>query len=785
MEYDTLDIRFQPNPRGAYAVTASSPRGEASGEFSSPFADLDLENFVLRVGRPRRGIRRLDSPEMETAKTFGDKLFNALFCDDVRDLYHSASAEADIAGKGLRVTLRLSQAPELSNIPWEYLCEEGRFLSVSERTPIVRYLDLERAHTPLAVTPPLRILGMVSSPSDVVELNVEEEKQRLNQALESLVSEGQVEIVWLEKATLTALLEALEGDDIHIFHYIGHGAFEEQKGDGVLLLEDEFGRGRSVTGMKLGQLLADERTLRLAVLNACEGARTDNNDPFAGVAASLVKNEIPSVVAMQFEITDDAAILFAGGLYESLARGSPIDAALASARKAIWADYNDIEWGTPVLFMRVPNGQIFDVHGEEAQKAKENDPSVHTLSVELEPSTTALKPGDDVAWRLTVLNSGNAPISGITALQNDGLVIETAPSLDPGRRCVATWRTSPDEDVVATVTVSGETIHGDRITEQVSARVRVDPEAKDPASAPTETSGDGTQVREDRVHDERDRALQPTTPAAPTWLKQPRVLIAGGATIAALIVAVVVALIATRSDATTEASTSRSPTTTTPGATTSQGGRVTGAVLEEDFSGDELGWRPASGAPPADANDVSGQYTDGWFRIAAEPVSQGRSVWYVPTNASAITPAAPPNVDVRVSARKLTGSDGDTAFGLACRTKEDKAYLFLLSVTGNEARIAKAFPKPPYIRSFPGWTASTSLASEDVNRLRAICTSTSEGGVRVEHLTFFVNGTKLIEAVDDTGRGFGQGSVGVVVRTGGEALEAEFDEFVVTQTTRP
>jgi hypothetical protein len=721
---------------------------------------------------------------METARIFGSKLFDALFCDDVRDLYHSASAEADIAGKGLRVTLRLSQAPQLSNIPWEYLCEEDRFLSVSEQTPIVRYLDLERAHTPLALTPPLRILGMVSSPSDVVELNVEEEKQRLNQALASLVEKGQVEIVWLETATLTALLEALEGDDIHIFHYIGHGAFDEQKGDGVLLLEDELGRGRTVTGMKLGQLLADERTLRLAVLNACEGARTDSNDPFAGVAASLVKNEIPSVVAMQFEITDDAAILFAGGLYASLARGSPIDAALASARKAIWADYNDIEWGTPVLFMRVPDGQIFDLHREEAQ-TKEDDPNVHALSVELEPSTTALKAGDDVAWRLTVLNSGNAPISGITALQNDGLVIETAPSLDPGRRSVATWRTSPDEDVLATVTVSGETIHGDRITEQVSARVRVDPEAKGLASVPTDTSAEGLRVRQERVHDERDLDLQPT-PGAPSWLKQPRVLIAGGAMIAALIVAVVVAVIATGSDANTEAGTSRSPTTTAaPPATTSQGRRTPGAVLKDDFSGDELGWQPASGAPSADANDVSGEYTDGWFRISAEAVSQGRSVWYVPTNASAITPAAPPNLEVRVSARKLTGSDDNTGYGLALRTQDEKAFLFLLSATGNQARIAKVFPKPPYIRSFPGWTVSTSLASEEVNRLRAVCTSTTEGGIRVHHLTFFVNGTKLLEVVDDTGRGFAQGSVGVGVKTGGEALEVEFDEFVVTQTTQP
>jgi hypothetical protein len=72
------------------------------------------------------------------------------------------------------------------------------------------------------------------------------------------------------------------------------------------------------------------------------------------------------------------------------------------------------------------------------------------------------------------------------------------------------------------------------------------------------------------------------------------------------------------------------------------------------------------------------------------------------------------------------------------------------------------------------------LTSEDVNRLRAVCTSTDEDGVRVHHLTFFVNGTKLVEAVDDTGRGFGVGSVGIAVKIGGDALEAEFDEFIVT-----
>ena len=123
--------------------------------------------------------------------------------------------------------------------------------------------------------------------------------------------------------------------------------------------------GRSpVSGDKLGMILHDFSSLRLAVLNACEGARAARTDPFAGVAGSLVQRDIPAVVAMQFEISDEAAIVFARGFYEPLAAGSPVDASLAAARLAMLAERSDdIEWGTPVLFMRVADGRIFD-HGD-------------------------------------------------------------------------------------------------------------------------------------------------------------------------------------------------------------------------------------------------------------------------------------------------------------------------------------------------------------------------------------------------------------------------------------
>jgi hypothetical protein len=55
-----------------------------------------------------------------------------------------------------------------------------------------------------------------------------------------------------------------------------------------------------------------------------------------------VQQGVPAVIAMQFEITDEAAITFAEEFYSATADGYPVDAALAAARKAIFAAGNDI-----------------------------------------------------------------------------------------------------------------------------------------------------------------------------------------------------------------------------------------------------------------------------------------------------------------------------------------------------------------------------------------------------------------------------------------------------------
>jgi hypothetical protein len=384
--YDELRLRMDPREGKSYHVHASTPWAEASASFEVPFNELEVENFILKVSRPR-GRRRIHSSALDEARTFGGRLFKALFHDEIYGLYRNTLSQARGESRGLRITLCLTGAPELIDVPWEYLFDDPDFLAVSAFTPVVRYLDLPRAHRPLLVEPPLRVLGIVSSPSDYERLDVDRERANLERAVGGLRDAGAVELEWLERPTLGSLLEALQGETFHALHYIGHGAYDRDTERGVLLFEDDAGWARPVSGDKLGMILHDFSSLRLAVLNACEGARTARSDPFAGVAGSLVQSDIPAVVAMQFEISDEAAIAFASGFYRPLAAGSPVDASLAAARLAMLAERSeDIEWGTPVLFMRVPDGRIFNLDEQRLASAPKPQPV---------PANGLAEPADD------------------------------------------------------------------------------------------------------------------------------------------------------------------------------------------------------------------------------------------------------------------------------------------------------------------------------------------------------------------------------------------------------
>lgn len=366
MEYLDFDLEIGTGDGLTYPVSVRSPAGEAREIMTFPYnrdrMELRLKDLEIALLRSSSIARQILPPELQSVQDMGKDFFNALFCGEVRSRYDVTQTIAREQNKGLRVRLRI-QSGELSALPWEYLYDPrvSEYVCLSTSTPLVRYLDVPQAVRPMKVDLPLRILGMICSPADLPALNVAQEKKRMEEALADLQQRGLVKLTWLSGETWSDLQDALVEDTWHVFHFIGHGGFDVHRDEGYLAFTGENGKTHPMHATELARLLADHHDLCVVVLNACQSARSSWESVFSSTAAVLVRRGITCTLAMQFSISDNAAIELARRFYTRLAKGSPVDTALTEARKSLSIAFaHSVEWGTPVLFMRSPDGKLFD-----------------------------------------------------------------------------------------------------------------------------------------------------------------------------------------------------------------------------------------------------------------------------------------------------------------------------------------------------------------------------------------------------------------------------------------
>lgn len=383
MEYLDFIVRIEAKRGEVFDVGIESPAGEGTSELRLPYDSDQLIALMGSLGQNVRGSRdvvtAVQGPANGPPSDVGGALFQSLFTGSCRDLFNTSLGQIHGGGRevGLRIKLHIDPADpdvaDLAGIPWElmYRAETHDYLTLSRATPLVRYLDVQRPFSLLPFTPPLRILVAVSSPVGAPPLDLEDERKAIRG---SWGRSGGVAVDFLDRVTTRQLSDTLAAKPYDVLHFMGHGDFAPEKGTGVLLLEDERGREARIDGATLGILLRDVKTMRLVFLNACNTAKLATRagmDPFAGVATALVMAGVPAVVAMQFPVSDPAAIVFAGTFYPRLAGGDPIDAAVSEGRKAMRvADAQTWEWATPVLFMRSKDGVLFDTPALDSVEAE-------------------------------------------------------------------------------------------------------------------------------------------------------------------------------------------------------------------------------------------------------------------------------------------------------------------------------------------------------------------------------------------------------------------------------
>lgn len=400
MKYINIDLRISGGSDGNYDVSAQSAAGEASGKFHVP--PEVLASVGPSAGRVR-GVARGAGVSREIVATVdgiaddgtlegerGRQLSELLLTGDIRDMYLRSYERARLSEQGLRIRLRVQDA-RLSALPWEFLngTSAEDYLCLSRETPVVRYLETPSAPEALTVAPPLSILGVISAPSDLPALDVGAERKKIEEATKALRDEKTqlLTLTWLEGSTSRDLMKAMRQGPFHVLHFVGHGDFDTKSDEGTIALTDDAGKSAPIKASDLARLLGDHESLRMVVLNSCFGAKTGAT-PFSSTASALITRGIPAVVAMQYAISDQAAVVFARELYESIADQMPIDAAVTEARKAIrLVPECEDEWVTPVLHMRSPDGELFSIAGKKTSDFKQQ-PGFESLGNSAVPPAT-------------------------------------------------------------------------------------------------------------------------------------------------------------------------------------------------------------------------------------------------------------------------------------------------------------------------------------------------------------------------------------------------------------
>lgn len=381
------DFVIQIGASGAEELTlrvSQSPVGESEDVIAGAGSPL-----LSLLDRTRTDSGFVDRLLQESGpEALGRELFESLLYDAIERRFMEAVgrlASSDGSRAGLRLKLQVdlgsSLLAEVHALPWEYLyrSETGTFLGLDRRFTVVRHLRLPVARPEPEPSNVLRLLVAVASPRDRQLLETVEECKDIAGTWAAI--DG-VEPHFLEHATLEKVRNALVDDSYHGLHFIGHGQFDGPSGRGSLVLEDGNGGSSPCAARDLAIQLADRTSVRFVFLNACSTANTSARRPFAGLAAALLRTGVPAVLAMQRPVSDRGALAFSQVVYRRLAVGDSIDQAVSEGRLALHRLFpEDVEWGTPVLFLR-------SVGFELLAKAKAGESTLEPLS-ELQTAPSA------------------------------------------------------------------------------------------------------------------------------------------------------------------------------------------------------------------------------------------------------------------------------------------------------------------------------------------------------------------------------------------------------------
>ena len=324
------------------------------------FASLDdlarrADDLNLRLTSGEKGAWRLE------ARSIGAAVYQTVESQQ-KILSLLSKARAFAANPGSSLSLQFSGPPSCLSVPFELMRDEHDYFAFSNlltrrlsqggapfTTKSDPFSNFIRKH--LEKNEPLRIL-IAGADTDESVPAVNDEVSNLANSIRSDLRILGIpnEITVLDDDVSYLRLSQALRDGQHIFHFAGHGSFDESLAErSPLILKD-----RDLTAADL-QALTQGTELQFVFLSCCLGARTAKHTgrgDFHGFLHALSQADIPAALAYRWEVNDASALKFASDFYSSLWLSFCLGQALLSSRHKIILEKDgrdDDTWAAPVL----------------------------------------------------------------------------------------------------------------------------------------------------------------------------------------------------------------------------------------------------------------------------------------------------------------------------------------------------------------------------------------------------------------------------------------------------
>lgn len=303
------------------------------------------------------------------ARSIGDAIGETLASD--RRIFGDLVAAQALAARFSDLWIEFSGPAEGLGIPFELMRDKGEYLALnhmmtrrvdSSSFPMSRKPESFSKHVQQLVgrRQPLRAL-IVAVNSDGYIPAVDHEAATIAKILQTSLAQlglpSKIDLLTGEQATFDVVSDRLRSGAYHLFHYAGHGRFDDKLPEISGLVFRDSNQPRVLTASDLNLLVADS-DLRLVYVSACVSARTAERvgrGDFFGVMEAVARADVPIVVGYRWTVGDRAALQMAETFYRTLWRTlSPAEALLEARRRAASGPKgrDDDSWASPILLMQ-------------------------------------------------------------------------------------------------------------------------------------------------------------------------------------------------------------------------------------------------------------------------------------------------------------------------------------------------------------------------------------------------------------------------------------------------